>query len=141
MENLSLKIRRELANIHTKIDTFNARMTAVLANEFRVVREKVQAVLEAAFKESDKYVQEYMKTKEATLAGEMHQMKTLLEKELNRVEVMKDELAKPTWRKVAGEILTTELEHKVEELLQKSSALEVGKWELGDLAGYRIKNI
>lgn len=42
---------------------------------------------------------------------------------------------------MAGEILTTDLEHKVEELLQKSSALEVGKWELGDLAGYRIKNI
>ena len=116
-------------------------MTAVLANELRGVREKVQAVLEAALKESDKYVQEYMKQKEAALAGELLQMKGLLEKELTRIEAMKDELAKPTWRKVAGEILTTDLEHKVEDLLQRSGGLEVGKWELGDLAGYRIKNI
>ena len=35
-------------------------------------------------------LQEYMKQKEAVLAGELHQMKTLLEKELNRVEVMKE---------------------------------------------------
>jgi hypothetical protein len=128
LENLSLKIRRELSSIHSKIDVFNSRMTAVLANEFRAVREKVQAVLEAAFRESDKYVQEYMKQKEAALAGDLHQMKGLLEKELAKVDAMKEELVKPNWRKVAGEILTTDLEHKVEELLQRSSGLEVGKW-------------
>lgn len=47
-------------------------MAAVLSNEFRGLREKVQQVLETAFKESDKYVQEYMKQKEAVLAGELH---------------------------------------------------------------------
>jgi hypothetical protein len=123
LESLSTKIRRELSTIHTKIDTFNARMAAVLASEFRAVREKVQQVLETAFKESDKYVQEYMKQKEAVLAGELHLMKAALEKELLKVDAMKEELTKPHWRKVAGEILTTNLEHKVEELLQKSSGL------------------
>jgi hypothetical protein len=103
-------------------------MSAVLSSELRAVREKVQAALEAAFRESDKYIQEYMKLKEAALAGELHQMKGLLEKELSKVDAMKEELAKPHWRKVAGEILSTDLEHKVEELLQQSSALEVGKW-------------
>jgi len=47
-------------------------MAAVLNNQFRAVKEKVQAVLEAAFRESDKYIQEYMKLKEAALAGELH---------------------------------------------------------------------
>lgn len=82
-----------------------------------------------------------MKQKEALLAGELYQIKAILEKELTKVDAMKEELTKPHWRKVAGEILTTDFEHKVEELLQKSSTLEVGKWELGDLASYRIKNI
>lgn len=69
-----------------------------------------------------------MKLKEATLAGELLQMKGLLEKELAKVDAMKEELTKPHWRKVAGEILTNDLEHKVEELLRQSSSLEVGKW-------------
>lgn len=68
-------------------------------------------------------------------------MKTTLEKELTRIDSMKLELAKPQWRKVAGEILSTELEHHVQNIIQQSSALEVGKWELGDITGYRIKNI
>jgi hypothetical protein len=37
--------------------------------------------------------------------------------------------------------LSTELEHHIEEIVQKSNTLEVGKWELGDITGYRIKNI
>lgn len=36
---------------------------------------------------------------------------------------MKEELNKPTWRKVAGEILSTDFEKKVEEMLKKSEAL------------------
>jgi hypothetical protein len=54
-----------------------------------------------------------MKQKEALLAGELLKMKETLEKELTRMDTMKDELSKPNWRKVAGEILATELEHKV----------------------------
>lgn len=69
LESLSMKIRREVNSIQTKIEVFNSRMAAVLSSELRTVREKVQQALEAAFKESDKYVQEYMKQKEAMLAG------------------------------------------------------------------------
>lgn len=48
-----------------------------------------------------------MKQKEALLAGELGKMKTTLEKELIKIDAMKVELAKPQWRKVAGEILST----------------------------------
>jgi hypothetical protein len=128
LDNLSLKIRKEISNINSKIDIFNSRMTSVLNNEFRSIREKVMQVFEAAFKESDKYIQEYMKQKEAQLAGELVKMKATLEKELTKIDTMKDELGKPQWRKVAGEILSTELEHQVEEVVQRSNAMEVGKW-------------
>lgn len=109
LENLSLKIRKEISNINSKIDIFNSRMASTLNNEFRAIREKILQVFEAAFKESDKYIQEYMKAKEAQLAGELAKMKGSLEKELLKIDSMKDELAKPQWRKVAGEILSTEL--------------------------------
>ena len=109
LENLSLKIRKEISNINSKIDIFNSRMSSTLNNEFRAIREKILQVFEAAFKESDKYIHEYMKAKEAQLAGELVKMKGSLEKELLKIDSMKDELAKPQWRKVAGEILSTEL--------------------------------
>jgi hypothetical protein len=33
------------------------------------------------------------------------------------------------------------LESKVEELVKKSAQMNVGKWELGDLVGYRLKDL
>jgi hypothetical protein len=82
-----------------------------------------------------------MVRKEQQLTSELAQMRVLLEKEAARVDEMKEELNKPQWRKVAGEILSTDFEKKVEELVKKSETLEAGHWELGDIAGYRIKNI
>jgi hypothetical protein len=70
-------------------------------------------VFEAAFKESDKYIQEYMKKKEAELAGDLIKMKGALEQERVKVLSMTEELRKPQWRKVAGEILSTEFESRV----------------------------
>jgi hypothetical protein len=41
---------------------------------------------------------------------------------------MKDELKKPQWRKVAGEILSTDFEKKVEDLVKKSQGIEAEYW-------------
>ena len=41
---------------------------------------------------------------------------------------MKEEIGKPNWRKTAGEIIASELEGKVEDLVRKSSQFNVGKW-------------
>lgn len=46
---------------------------------------------------------------------------------------MKDEIEKPNWRKVAGELLSSELEQKIDDLLLKSEALSVKHWEVKDL--------
>ena len=57
------------------------------------------------------------------------------------IEAMKEEIGKPNWRKTAGEIIASELESKVEETVKRSNQLNVGKWELGDLVGYRLKDL
>jgi hypothetical protein len=67
----------------------------------------VLKVVDDAFKESEKYIKEYMIRKEQQLTADLAQMRTLLEKEVARVDEMKEELGKPQWRKVAGEILST----------------------------------
>lgn len=41
---------------------------------------------------------------------------------------MKEEIAQPQWRKVTGEILATELEKNLEELVKKSSTVQIGRW-------------
>lgn len=68
-------------------------------------------------------------------------MKESLQKEFNKIEGMKEEIGKPNWRKVAGEIIASELERKVDEMVKQSSQLSVGRWELGDLVGYRLKDL
>lgn len=68
-------------------------------------------------------------------------MREILVKENMKVQGMSEELRKPQWRKVAGEILSSDLESKVEEMIKKSKEVEAGYWELGDIGGYRIKNI
>jgi hypothetical protein len=39
---------------------------------------------------------------------------------------MKDGLTKPQWKKVAGEILSTDLDSRIEEILKKSHEMQVG---------------
>jgi hypothetical protein len=135
------KIGGELSGIHYKIDVFNSKMSKILNNEFKQIREKISIIFENAFKESDKYIKEYMKQKEQQLAGELFTMREALLKEQDKIEGMKEELKKPQWRKVAGEILSTELETRVEELVRKSNQTEVGQWELGDIGSFRLKTI
>jgi hypothetical protein len=52
---------------------------------------------------------------------------------------MKVEITRPQWRKVAGEIISTELEKTLEELIKKSNSAPIGKWEMKNLSGQRLK--
>lgn len=54
---------------------------------------------------------------------------------------MKAEVEKPQWRKITGEIIASELERRVDEMVKHSGQLNVGRWELGDLVGYRLKDL
>jgi hypothetical protein len=46
-------------------------MNKMLTNELRTVREKILLILDSVFKESDRYIKEYMKRKEQQLAGDL----------------------------------------------------------------------
>lgn len=52
---------------------------------------------------------------------------------------MKEEIDKPQWRKIAGELLSSELELKVEEMISISKRMDIKDWEIGDLGGNKIK--
>jgi hypothetical protein len=46
---------------------------------------------------------------------------------------MKEDLNKPHWKKVIGELLSSELEEKVEKMLEQSSKININHWEFNDL--------
>lgn len=54
---------------------------------------------------------------------------------------MKEQIGKPNWRKVAGDIIASSLESHVDEMVKHSSQLAIGRWQLGDLVGYRLKDL
>lgn len=60
-------------------------MSKILNNEFKQIREKINIIFENAFKESDKYIKEYMKQKEQQLAGELFTMREALLKEQEKI--------------------------------------------------------
>ena len=51
---------------------------------------------------------------------------------------MREDINKPQWRKVAGELLSSDLETKVEEMLVKSRSIDVKQWEVGDLGSGKV---
>ena len=54
---------------------------------------------------------------------------------------MKEEIKGDNWRKTAGEIIATEMESKIKLVVKESSQINVGKWDLGDIIGYRLKDL
>ena len=77
-------------------------MGKVLSAEFRGMKERVLQMVEAIFKESDKFIRDYMRQQEMKMAGDIARMRDSLLKEHAKVEVMKQELKASNWRKTAG---------------------------------------
>jgi len=48
-----------------------------------------------------------MKFQEDRLAGEVIKMRNTLQTEYSKIESMREEIGKPNWRKVAGEIIAS----------------------------------
>ena len=85
-------------------------MYRLLSSEFKSIQNRIYQMVEASFKETERCIREYMKQKEELLTVELKKSKSLLEKEAVKIQAMKEELQRPTWRKVAGEILSSGLE-------------------------------
>jgi len=61
LDSLSGRLATEIANINFKIDSFNTTLSKTLSNEFRSMREKVLHMVDAVFRESDRFIKEYMR--------------------------------------------------------------------------------
>lgn len=103
-------------------------MHKVISSEFKNLKERVYLILEESFKESERYIREYMKTQEEKLAAELIVARDNLQREATKIEGMREEISKPNWRKVAGEIIASELETKIDLIVKQSNALEIGRW-------------
>lgn len=66
------------------------------------MRDKIMQIFDSIFKESEKFIKDYMRQQENKLAGELIKVRDTLQKEQAKIEVMKEELKKPNWRKTAG---------------------------------------
>jgi predicted translin family RNA/ssDNA-binding protein len=102
-----LKLSTEVGNINYRIDQFRNNMSKVLTSELKALREEILRLVDEAFKESERSIRELMKMEEERLASDMLKMRETLEKEYVRVEAMREDINKPQWRKVTGEILAT----------------------------------
>ena len=56
----------------------------------------------------------FMKVQEEILASDLLQMKENLNKEVLKIETMREELNKPGWRKMAGELIANDTLDKIE---------------------------
>lgn len=106
-----MKLRNEMASINIKIENFNSRMYRAISDEFKNLRERLLFIIDETFKEGEKYIREYMKAQEEKLAGDLVKVREQLQKEYAKIEGMKEEIAKPNWRKTAGNIIASGLEN------------------------------
>lgn len=116
-------------------------MSRVLQHELKALKDQILQLVDDAFKESERSIRDYMKIEEEKLAGEVFKVKENLEKEYLRIEGMKEEINGPQWRKVAGEVLATELEKTMEDTVKKASFVTIGRWEMKNLSGQRLKTL
>jgi hypothetical protein len=72
------------------------------------------------------------------LSTELIQTKAALTEEYYKIEEMKDDINKDSWRKVAGELLSNEMEERVESILERSRAIQLKHIENGDAKNFNF---
>jgi hypothetical protein len=64
-----------------------------------------------------------MKVQEEVLTGDLFKLREILLAESAKLDEMKGEIEKPQWRKMAGEIIASELERKIESRRIRSTSI------------------
>lgn len=67
------------------MDVFHSKMSQILAREFGAMKEKIYAIVDQVFQESEQNIRLYIKQQEQVLAGELLQMREHLTKEYQKV--------------------------------------------------------
>lgn len=76
---MSDRLKGEVKNINVKLESFNSEMEKVITGEFKNFRERLLKIMEDVFKDSQRYIREYMKTQEEKLAKDMILMRDFMQ--------------------------------------------------------------
>jgi len=100
-------MRKEINNIDHKLESFNKDVLRQLREHAETFRKRVTWMVEEAFRENERHLMEIQRFQQQRMAGELLQIKQILEQEYVKVEVMRGEINRSNWKKVAGQILSS----------------------------------
>jgi hypothetical protein len=68
LEGLAQKVKNEINNLNYKLEMFNSQMISVVTQEYNEIKERIYQVVEETFRNSEGYIQEYMRAQEIKFA-------------------------------------------------------------------------
>jgi len=140
LEGLAQKVKNEINNLNYKLEMFNSQMISVVTQEYNEIKERIYQVVEETFRNSEGYIQEYMRAQEIKFAEEIIRAKDALQQEMNHIDAMREDINKPYWRNMAGVFITSEFENKIYEVIRICESVQARKFEM-DNTGYRLRDL
>lgn len=140
MEGLAQKVKNEINNLNYKLEMFNSQLLSVVSQEYNEIKERIYQVIEETFRNSEGYVNEYMRSQEMIFAEEIIRAKSSLEAEMSHIDAMREDINKPYWRNMAGVFITAEFENKIYDVIKMCESVQARKLEM-DSTGYRLRDL
>lgn len=137
LEGLSTKVKTEINNLNYKIEMFNSQMLTVVTQEYNHIKERIFQCVEETFRDSENYVREYMRAQELKFAEEILRARESLQREINSIEAMREDINKPYWRNMAGVFITSEFEARIESVIKQCQTIQTKNIEF-ETAGFRL---
>ena len=119
---------------------FNSQMITVVTQEYNEIKERIYQVVEETFRNSEGYIQDYMRAQEIKFAEEIIRAKEALQQEMAHIDAMREDINKPYWRNMAGVFITSEFEQKIYDVIRMCESVQVKKLEM-DQSGYRLRDL
>lgn len=105
-------------------------MMSVVSQEYNHIKERIYAVIEETFRDSEGYIKEYMRAQEVKFAEEIFRAREALQREIANIEAMREDISKPYWRAMAGVFVTTEFEASIESVIKQCQTIQTKNIEL-----------
>lgn len=116
---------------------FNSQMLTVVTQEYNHIKERIFQCVEETFRDSENYVREYMRAQELKFAEEILRARESLQREINSIEAMREDINKPYWRNMAGVFITSEFEARIESVIKQCQTIQTKNIEF-ETAGFRL---
>lgn len=133
-------MKTEINNLNYKLEMFNSQMLSIVTQEYNEIKERIYQVIEESFRNSEGYIQEYMRVQELKFAEEIIRAKEALQIEMSNIDAMREDINKPYWRNMAGVFITSEFETKIYDAIKMCENIHTKKFEM-DASGYRLRDM